>query len=71
MIFPSPIDIFRIERIFVINPKHQIKFLLIISSQNMLTTNIFHRFHFYCHEDPHTTFFCTPQDAGVVKDARV
>ena len=23
------------------------------------------------HEDPHTTFFCTPQDAGVVKDARV
>ena len=48
MIFPSPIDIFRIERIFVINPKHQIKFLLIISSQNMLTTNIFHRFHFYC-----------------------
>ena len=22
-------------------------------------------------EDPHTTFFCTPQDAGVVKDARV
>ena len=23
------------------------------------------------HEDPYTTFFCTPQDAGVVKDARV
>ena len=23
------------------------------------------------HEDPHTTFFCTPRDAGVVKDARV
>ena len=23
------------------------------------------------HEDPHTTFFCIPQDAGVVKDARV
>ena len=23
------------------------------------------------HEDPHTTFFCTPQDAGGVKDARV
>ena len=22
------------------------------------------------HEDPHTTFFCTPHDAGVVKDAR-
>ena len=22
-------------------------------------------------EDPHGTFFCTPQDAGVVKDARV
>ena len=22
-------------------------------------------------EDPHTTFFCTPRDAGVVKDARV
>ena len=27
---------------FVINPKHQIKF------KNMRTTNIFHRFHFYC-----------------------
>ena len=26
---------------------------------------------FMHHEDPHTTFFCTPQDAGVVKDARV
>lgn len=25
----------------------------------------------YWHEDPHTTlFFCTPQDVGVVKDAR-
>ena len=23
------------------------------------------------HEDPHTTFFCTPHDASVVKDARV
>ena len=23
------------------------------------------------HENLHTTFFCTPQDAGVVKDARV
>ena len=22
------------------------------------------------HEDPHTTFFCTPHDAGVVKDAK-
>ena len=22
------------------------------------------------HEDPHTTFFCTPHDAAVVKDAR-
>ena len=22
------------------------------------------------HEDPHTTLFCTPHDAGVVKDAR-
>ena len=22
------------------------------------------------HEDPHTTFFCTAHDAGVVKDAR-
>ena len=25
----------------------------------------------YHYEDPHTTFFCTPQDAGVVKDPRV
>ena len=25
---------------------------------------------FGCHEDPHTTFFCTPHDAGVVKDAK-
>ena len=22
------------------------------------------------HEDPHKTFFCTPHDAGVVKDAK-
>ena len=22
------------------------------------------------HEDPHTTFFCTQHDAGVVKDAK-
>ena len=22
------------------------------------------------HDDPHTTFFCTPHDAGVVKDAK-